>query len=333
MSLKRAISAVSFLLLISMLAGCASQKGAPIIPPDQHIELADTPFYPQEKYQCGPASLAMVLGASGLEVNPDELRSLTYLPKRRGSLQLELAAASRRYGRIPYEIDPDFTALVSELQDGRPVLVLQNLGLEILPVYHYAVVIGVRPEEKVILRSGRDRRVEMNIARFLKTWRPAGSWGLVVLRPGELPAEADLYRYLRSVDGFEGGGNRQQAGEAYRAALARWPENPDVMFALGNNYLLQGEASRAGDLYRRILTANPHHVAAANNLAEILSRQGCHRQAVQLIGKAVEHAERLNSPLLEQVRRTRRQITAAMQKSPAPRQSSCPDPILSGNSG
>ena len=66
---------------------------------------------------------------------------------------LRLIGASRRFGRIPYIIDPRLDALVAELRQGRPVLVLQNYGVESLPVYHYSVVIGVRPDETVILRS------------------------------------------------------------------------------------------------------------------------------------------------------------------------------------
>ena len=35
------------------------------VPP--RIELADTPFFPQDDYQCGPAALATLLGASGID--------------------------------------------------------------------------------------------------------------------------------------------------------------------------------------------------------------------------------------------------------------------------
>ena len=60
--------------------------------------------------------------------------------------QVELVAAIRRYGRVPYEIEPSLSSLTAELQAGRPVLVLQNLGIKIAPLWHYAVVVGYSPE-------------------------------------------------------------------------------------------------------------------------------------------------------------------------------------------
>jgi hypothetical protein len=61
---------------------------------------------------------------------------------------------------IPYVLEPEVTALAAELAAGRPVLVLQNLGLERAPVWHYAVVDGI-DQGDVILRSGtQQRRVE-----------------------------------------------------------------------------------------------------------------------------------------------------------------------------
>ena len=42
------------------------------------LELRDTPFFPQEEYQCGPAALATVLAASGVAVSPDDLTGKVY---------------------------------------------------------------------------------------------------------------------------------------------------------------------------------------------------------------------------------------------------------------
>ena len=87
-----------------MLAGCASapqteqllQKSTGL--PD-HIELSQTPFFPQERYQCGPAALATVLTYSGVNIDAGALADEIYLPSRLGSLQIEILASSRRHGR------------------------------------------------------------------------------------------------------------------------------------------------------------------------------------------------------------------------------------------
>ena len=76
--------------------------------------LLDVPFHPQTEYQCGPAALATVLGASGVATSPEALVPQVYLPGREGSLQMELVAATRRAGRIPYEVERDPEGLLAE---------------------------------------------------------------------------------------------------------------------------------------------------------------------------------------------------------------------------
>ena len=324
MSISRSLC-LSALLALLVLPGCARQKSAVHLEPEQAVELADTPFYPQSKYQCGPASLAMLLGASGAVVDPLDLVSSVYLPGRRGSLQLELISASRRHGRIPYTIDGDVSAIVSELRSGRPVLVLQNLGLTIIPAYHYAVVIGAVPPDKIVLRSGITRRLLVDIDHFLATWRRTGSWGMILLNPGELPANPDPVRYLDAVNGFEISGQTVSAEPAYRTARLAWPDNQTVLFALGNNLLLQARYREAGSAFRELLAINPEHVAAANNLAEVLLRQGCYLQAQAVIGQAVETAARINSPLTPTILETQQQIGETLDRTRSGEKQECAD--------
>ena len=104
---------------------------SPELPDSARVEV---PFHPQTELQCGPAALATVLGASGALATPETLAPQVYLPDRGGSLQIELQAASRTWGRIPFQLAPDISQLLDELATGRPVLVLQNLGTESLPI-------------------------------------------------------------------------------------------------------------------------------------------------------------------------------------------------------
>ncbi|MEE4360755.1 MAG: hypothetical protein V2I63_04445, partial [Pseudomonadales bacterium] len=117
------------LLCACLLYACASPLGAPSNPALLHApELRTVPFYPQVAYQCGPAALATVLVHSGVDTTAEALVDQVWLPGRRGSLQIELVAATRRQGRLPYVLGGDLEELAAELRQGRPVLVLQNLG-------------------------------------------------------------------------------------------------------------------------------------------------------------------------------------------------------------
>lgn len=252
------------------------------------VELRDTPFFSQSRYQCGPASLATVLSYAGKKAEPDQLAKRVYIPGRKGSLQVELLAATRREDLIPYPIEPSLGALVDELGAGRPVLVLQNLGLTIIPVWHYAVVIGHdRSFETIILRSGTTRRKMVPVERFLQRWEGAGSWGFVVLAPGELPTRPNRTRYLEAVAAVEEMGQHDAALSAYRAALQQWPGDSAAQLGVGNSWYGLGELHQAEKAYRRLIKEDPRNIAGYNNLAQVLADQDRHKLALAVIATAL----------------------------------------------
>ncbi|MAT64660.1 MAG: hypothetical protein CMN57_03345 [Gammaproteobacteria bacterium] len=269
-----------------LLAGCAGQP--PLTerpgPTPVEVELAAVPFHPQQAYQCGPAALATVLNSAGVETGPGELTPEVYLPGRHGSLQAELVAAVRRHERLPYQLEPDIEALIRQLQAGHPVLVLQNLGIAALPRWHYAVVIGYSGErDSFILRSGTERRKLMDRDLFLRTWRRADHWALVVLPPERLPAEPDPDRYLRAAADLESTGRIDTARRAYVTASRHWPQRTAAWYGLGNTHYLAGEYEAAEAAYRQALELDPDNAAAHNNLARALLAQGCRDAAGQIV--------------------------------------------------
>ena len=277
--------------------GCAVQRAPLSETPalagrDAPVELAGTPFYPQEALNCGPAALATLLGAAGRAARPEALAEEVYTPGLGGSLQLELVAAARARGFLPYRVAPDADALAAELLAGRPVLVLQNLRLRSWPAWHYAVLVGADPAaDAVVLRSGTERRLSMPAGRFMRTWDRAGRWGLVLLEPGELPARPMRAHYFDAVAGLEETGRHDAAAAAWQAALQHWPDDSVALFGLATAHHLAGraEAARAG--YRRLLALDPLHAAALNNLANLWAEQGCVEAARALARRAVAAAE------------------------------------------
>jgi hypothetical protein len=289
--MPRALAGLGALVLL--LAGCAGipEEVRRLDPAAAAPELDDTPFYPQERYQCGPAALATVLDASGIEVSPEQLVDQVYVPERQGSFQVELLAATRRAGRIPYRIDGTLTALAAELAAGRPVLVMQNLGVSWYPRWHYAVAVGVDSiDETVILRSGTDRRRITPWMTFLRTWQRSDYWAFVALEPGALPAMVEPDRYLRAVTDFEAAGGGDAALAAWRAATRSWPGSALAWLGLANHLLAAGRNKDAEAAYRQSIAADPALWAARNNLAFALHRQGRDDEALAELQEALATA-------------------------------------------
>jgi tetratricopeptide (TPR) repeat protein len=148
-----------------------------------------------------------------------------------------------------------------------------------VPVWHYAVVVGLSGDD-VILRSGKEeRRIERG-ARFLREWQRGSSWAFVALQPGELPATNSAGGYIRALAGAEPMLAAAAAERGYRAALERWPSDELVLFAAAGQRHAAGDLAEATALYRRLLVAAPHNVAAHNNLANVLAERGCRTEAL-----------------------------------------------------
>lgn len=295
-----------------MIFGCSGLQRYPMPKlPDNlpsRVELETFPFYPQDAYQCGPATLAMALTWSGETVTPAELKDQVYSPSRKGSLQLSMVSATRRRGKIAYEITGSET-LYAEIAAGHPVIILQNLGLSWMPVWHYAVVIGYDVDEQdIILRSGTTRRKVMSYDLFERTWVRGDHWGILVLKPDQMPAGALETHYLKAVLGLEKSRQYQAAVTGYRTALKRWPHSLAAQMGLGNSYYYQGDLKEAESAFRAATDSHPGSAPAFNNLAQVLFEQGHKREALAAARRAVA----LGGPLKPQAEKTLQEIQSSV---------------------
>lgn len=297
-------------IALLLLAGCATQTrallAAPRIGPRQQ-ELSSTPFHAQERYQCGPAALAMALGAAKFDVSPEALVDEVYLPGREGSLQIELLAAGRRHGALTTLIEPRLESLLMELDAGHPVLVLQNLSLPIAPKWHYAVVVGYDIDRgEVILRSGTTRRMTMPLSTFEHTWSRSGFWGMVALAPGQLPATTKLPELQAALIAYETVAPPQSAQLAYRTALQRWPNELALQLGVGNSAYAGGDRVAAAEAFRSAAAAHPDNGAPFNNLAVVLGELGQLEEARAAAQAAID----LGGPWRSEAQATLRSLQA-----------------------
>ncbi len=281
------VRAFSLLALLGLAACSVNPKLA--LPAGDAVLLGGVPFHAQTQYQCGPAALAGLLGASGVAITPAQLEPQVYLPKRQGSLQLELLGATRRAGRIPYVIDREPGAVLAELAAARPVLVLQNVLTPSVPRWHYAVIVGSDPaRNRLLINTGTHEAKAVRARSFLRTWDWADRWGIVALRPGELPARAQPLRYAEAVADFEPVGGPAAARVAWEAGRQRWPDDHRAYLALGNLDYAAGDREAALASFARGLALSPREPVLSNNYASVLAETGCHRHARRVLDEALE---------------------------------------------
>ena len=299
----RCLAGVFFLL---MLAACSTPQTKALRSPTHlnlaaHVELREVAYFPQDEYQCGPASLAMIFHSAGINIEPEQLKDYLYIPDKQGSLQIEMLAATRRQGLLAYLLQPKLQDVLTEISAGNPVVVLQNLGLSWYPVWHYAVAIGYDLNtEEIILRSGSTQRLRMPFTTFEHTWARSQYWAMVALPPSRIPQTAKPENYIQSITALQHSSPSTDVGSAYTAAMLRWPDSLLAKIAAGNHAYSRGDLNLAEQIFRKASQVHPDSAAGFNNLAQTLSDQGKFDSALQAIQRALE----IGGPLEPMVRNT-----------------------------
>jgi tetratricopeptide (TPR) repeat protein len=315
MSIRNARFLVGVFILC--LGACANPPqtrlvlGSPPVSLPRHAELSEVPFFAQEAFQCGPASLSMSLNAAGIAVTPETLKPELYLPDRHGSLQVEMLAATRRHGATAYQLAPELNDMLREIAAGTPVVVLQNLAFGWYPVWHYAVAIGYDLDHaEIILRSGPEQRQILPMKTFEYTWARSGYWAMVALPPGKIPETAEETSFIAAVSAFEKISDPERAQSTYIAALNRWPGNLAAQIGVGNTAYRLHDLAQAETAFRQAAHDHPDSVAAFNNLAQTLADQTRYEEALEAAHRAVS----LGGPLAQVAQETLADIERKMKR-------------------
>jgi ABC-type bacteriocin/lantibiotic exporter with double-glycine peptidase domain len=140
------------------------------------------PVRQEGRADCGPAALAMLLGAWEVQADPREIAATASEPED-GVRAGDLRDFARRRGLRAFLVEGELADLDRELSLGRPVLV----GLLQPHVggarTHYVVVAGLNPERGLVamLDPARGWRGD-DVGGFLREWEPAGRLALVAFR-------------------------------------------------------------------------------------------------------------------------------------------------------
>lgn len=296
--------------LALLLSGCATpQVDALLRDRPQRLpvsHLINVPYFAQKDHQCGPAALAMALDAAGDTATPQELVGSVFIPAREGSLPPEMLAAARRRSRLAVELDPRIDAVLAEVAAGTPVIVLQNVSLPILPIWHYSVVVGYDLEhEDIILQSGGQRVGPIPLRTFERTWARSKRWAVAVFPPDRLPVSQKPIQIFAAVVTLERS-DPAAARRAYLLMTRQFPEFAQGWIGLGNTAYAQGDLNESAASFRRATELDPEGADAWNNLATALAALGHPCEAV----RAVHHAVDIGGPRAAQYQQTASEINA-----------------------
>lgn len=137
------------------------------------------PFYPQEHYQCGPASLAGVLNFWGVREEPGEISKEIFSKSAEGTLNIDMVLYAQKKGLYALQYAGSMEDLRRNIDSGHPIIVLVDYGFSIYEADHFMVVIGYN-DNGVIVNSGREREKFIDGKKFLNIWRKTNYWTLLM---------------------------------------------------------------------------------------------------------------------------------------------------------
>jgi ABC-type bacteriocin/lantibiotic exporter with double-glycine peptidase domain len=169
----------SFILavVVILLHSCATTSEIPEAKNTRIIE--NVPFYSQESYQCGPASLASVLNYWGVNVTPDDIAKEIFSESARGTLNIDMVLYTQRMLLDAAQYRGSIEDLKKNVESGYPLVVLVDYGFSLYQVNHFMVVVGYN-ENGVIVNSGRDKGKFISEKYFIKAWERTKYWTLLI---------------------------------------------------------------------------------------------------------------------------------------------------------
>ncbi len=166
---------VLFLIIVPLFLSCTDSR---LLRESQSPRIIQhVPFFPQEEFQCGPASLAAVLNFWGIPITPEEIAKEIYSPTARGSLTLDMMGYPEKKGMKAVHYQGSMEDIKHKIDSGYPLIVLVDLGFLIYQQNHYMVILGY-DETSVLAHSGKDPLKRIPLKNFMNTWSKTKFWTL-----------------------------------------------------------------------------------------------------------------------------------------------------------
>jgi tetratricopeptide (TPR) repeat protein len=266
----------------------------------------NVPFYAQEQFYCGPTTLSEIFEYYGHSISANEIAPKIFIPDKEGSLQLEMITATRQYDFLPYAERGTLTKLMQLVSSDIPVIVFQNLSIQLLPQWHYAVVTGFDLTTRTMtLHTGLTPNHTMSFELFEKTWGRGNYWLLAPVPPNKISDKMNSFTYISAAYDMLEVGKDEQAIAFLGTATKQWPNQWLAYFLLGN-YYLDEQPEKAVKWFEEGYQVGQSQAAYINNYAYALASNGNLAKAQILIEEAL-----LRFPNDDNVKKTALTIKAA----------------------
>ncbi|WP_052155026.1 PA2778 family cysteine peptidase [Aliiglaciecola lipolytica] len=291
--LCKLIVRLSCILALVLLAGCQSTPQADALKLSAPTDIAsqkhirDVPFYPQQAFYCGPTTLSEVFNYYGTAVTAEDIAPKLFIPEKEGSLQLEMISATRQYDFLAYSGKGTLQQLLYSIDQDVPVIVFQNQSISLLPMWHYAVVIGYDLSSQTIqLHTGLTENHSMSFELFERLWQRGNYWYLIPLPTGLTHQELDPFKYVSAAFDMLQTGKTEAGLENLKAATKQWPNQWLAYFLLAN-YYSESDYQQANKWFYAGWQAGKEQVPFLNNYAYALAGAGCTSQSEDIMDYAL----------------------------------------------
>ena len=243
--------------------------------------------------------MSSVMKTWGKDVPVEEITKALYKSGARGILNFELARYAEGLGFWTETREPDEEELKAWIRKKVPPIVMLYTGFLWAEQYHFIVLKGFNEKDGVFYaNTGEAQTRAINTAEFLKKWRAAGRWCLLICPADRVDWPLGAGESARLGLLFEKQGDLVRAEDCYRQSLGDRP-NDGVLFNLANIHLKQKRFEEAKKIYTGLLEKEPGWGGAGNNLAWIHLEEGNPSTAVRVVEAAFQNGADRNPDILD----------------------------------
>lgn len=179
---------LTLLLFAVLLQGCIGPTRGDLLKkfeenPQLGAYIRGVPFYPQEKFMCGPSALTSILNYYSVGYDINEVTAEVFEEKIQGTLLMDMLIYAKLKGFRAKVYNSDLLDLKARLRDKTPLILFLNLGSREKPKGHYIVAIGFDDESKTLIaHSGLMQAQIFSYEAIMKDWEKTG-YSVLLIKP------------------------------------------------------------------------------------------------------------------------------------------------------